>query len=179
MVMTRTHTRLMITAALTFLIWGCYVLWVRQALMTAANPPAVFIATPASAIPFAAVLAYGLAIIIQLFMANKTRLGAVFRPNRGRIIGTLALFCVTPLAILSWYPWIVLGVAPIIVLTFTTAPLAFAGGAIALLLFWYPIACLIISGTRNRWRRFGRFCLMFWSSYAAQVLLLGVDQFRL
>ena len=42
------------------------------------------------------------------------------------------------------------------------------------LLAWYPISCLIVSGTKSWLVRFGLFCLMSWSVYFAVVLWTGV-----
>ena len=97
----------------------------------------------------------------------------VLRLNRGRVVGALALAFVTPIAVFDWVPWIWGGL-----MVFVSGNLQ--GLGIMVLVWaaatglWYPVAALIVSGTRSRWLRFGLFCLMFWAVYAAFVLFGGV-----
>lgn len=138
----------------------------------------VFVVSPLTAVPFALVLAYGVAVIAVLFWGNRRRLRRVLRWNRGRVIGAAALAFVTPIAVFDWVPWILGGLTLFVLgnplgVGLLALILAFASG------FWYPVAALIVSGTRSRWLRFGLFCLMFWAGYAALVLFGGVWHFSL
>lgn len=169
---TRRNIRIL-AALLTVVIWGAYVLWRRDDV--AALGRMTHVATPVTSIPFAVVLGYGLASILGLLHANWHRLRAVFRPNLGRIIGTLALVFVTPFVIYDWFPWIVGGFVLVIIQDPRVWLIIITKGwPLAL---WYIPSCLIISGTKSKWLRFGLFCLMFWSAYSALALMFGVRHF--
>ena len=161
---------------LAVLIWALAVFW--RAPMLLGQPRMVFVASPLTAVPFALVLAYGVAVIAVLFWVNAHRLRRVLRWNLGRVMGALALAFVTPVAVFDWLPWILGG------LTFFAFEDLQSIGFILLVWtvatsLWYPVAALIVSGTRSRWLRFGLFCLMFWAGYAALVLFGGVWHFSL
>lgn len=160
----------LIALGLSVLIWGAYVLLRMDDLP--AQEGFVYAATPLTAIPFALILGYGLATIFGLLLANRHRLRGVLRLTRGHIIGALALALVTPMVIYDWLPWIVLGLLAFVI-PFGILP------AVILTLLWYPVACLIVSGTKSKLLRFGLFCLMFWATYSAQMLLFGVRHFSL
>jgi hypothetical protein len=138
-------------------------------------------------LPFAALFAFGLSVVITLAVANRHRWRVVLRPNRGRVIGAIALALVTPLAIFSWLPsilggwlvvWVMLATSKELVaaLEFFIFSLTFFLLAAAL---WYPIACLIVSGLTSRWARVAVFSLMYLSAYSAIMLVLGTQIFRL
>lgn len=170
--------RLVRTVALPLavLIWALAVLW--RAPMLGGQRDIVFVVSALTAVPFALVLAYGVAAIAVLVGVNRHRLRRVFQPNWGRVIGAVALAFVTPVGIFDWGPWILGGLsffafANLQSLGFMALVWAIAAGV------WYPVAALIVSGTRSRWLRFGLFCLMFWAGYAALVLFAGVRHFSL
>ena len=164
---------------LAVLIWALAVFW--RAPVLAGQQGVVFVVSALTAVPFALVLAYGIATLVVLFGVNRHRLRRVFRPNLGRVIGAVALAFVTPLAVFDWLPAILGGVTAIL-----SVPMALSNGdvggfgIVALAVgLWYPASALIVSGTRSRWLRFGLFCLMFWACYAALVLFGGVRHFSL
>ncbi|MFC3183141.1 hypothetical protein [Cypionkella sinensis] len=164
---------------LAVLIWALAVFWRAPVLL--GQQGVVFVVSALTAVPFALVLAYGIATLVVLFGVNRHRLRRVFRPNWGRVIGAVALALVTPFAVFDWLPAILGGVTAILFV-----PMALSNGdvggfgivAVAVGL-WYSVAALIVSGTRSRWLRFGLFCLMFWSGYAGLVLFTGVRHFSL
>ena len=164
---------------LAVLIWAVAVFW--RAPMLIGQPRMVFVASPLTAVPFALVLAYGVAAIVVLFWSNRHRLRRVFRWNLGRVIGALALALVMPLAVFDWLPWILGGVAAMLFVPLAVSTGDLWGLGIVLLAvgLWYPVAALIVSGTRSRWLRFGLFCLMFWAGYSGLVLFTGVRHFSL
>ena len=169
---TRKKIRLM-AAVLSALIWGAYVFWHRDTL--AADPALVYVPNAGTSALFATTLGYGLASIVGLTFANWRRMRALLRPNLGRILGALALIFVTPFAVVDWLPWIIGGL-----FIFGTQSLAnFVDIALKVwpLALWYVPACLIISGTKSKWLRFGLFCLMFWSALSALILTYGVTHF--
>ena len=94
------------------LIWALAVFW--RAPMLAGQPGMVFVVSPLTAVPFALVLAYGLAVIVVLFWENAHRLRRVFHWNLGRVIGAVALAIVTPVAVFDWVPWILGGLAAVL-----------------------------------------------------------------
>ena len=156
---------------LAALFWALAVFW--RAPMLLKQGGMIFVASPLTTVPFALVLAYGIATSAVLFWANRHRMRGVLRLNRGRVVGALALAFVTPIAVFDWVPWIWGGL-----MVFVSGNLQ--GLGIMVLVWaaatglWYPVAALIVSGTRSRWLRFGLFCLMFWAVYAAFVLFGGV-----
>lgn len=158
------------------LIWALAVFW--RAPMLVGQPSMVFVVSPLTAVPFALVLAYGVAVIAVLFWGNRHRLRRVLRWNLGRVMGTVALACVTPVAVVDWLPWILGGLTLFVLGNLLGVGLLALVSAVAAGL-WYPVSALIVSGTRSRWLRFGLFCLMFWAGYAALVLFGGVAHFSL
>ncbi|OYU41245.1 MAG: hypothetical protein CFE33_04125 [Pseudorhodobacter sp. PARRP1] len=85
---------------LAVLIWGLAVFW--RAPMLVDQPRMVFVVSPLTAVPFALVLAYGVAVIAVLFCGNRHRLR--------RVIGALGLELGTPLALVDWVPVVLGGV---------------------------------------------------------------------
>ncbi|MES2432313.1 MAG: hypothetical protein V4586_00630 [Pseudomonadota bacterium] len=163
---------------LAVLIWALAVFW--RAPMLVDQPRMVFVVSPLTAMPFALVLAYGVAVIGVLFCGNMHRLRRVLRWNLGRVIGAAALAFVTPVAVFDWVPWILGGVAAVLFVPKVTSGDLWGLGIVMLAVgLWYPVSALIVSGTRSRWLRFGLFCLMFWAGYAALVLFGGVAHFSL
>ena len=161
------------------LIWALAVFW--RAPMLVGQPSMVFVVSPLTAVPFALVLAYGLAVIAVLFWVNRHRLHRVFRWNWGRVIGAVALAAVTPVAVFDWgMPWVLGGVAALLFVPKVATGELWGLGIVTLAVgLWYPVSALIVSGARSRWLRFGLFCLMFWAGYAALVLFGGVWRFSL
>ncbi|MEO5615675.1 MAG: hypothetical protein ABIR04_12265 [Cypionkella sp.] len=161
------------------LIWALAVFW--RAPMLVGQPRMVFVVSPLTAVPFALVLAYGIVAIAVLFWVNGHRLRRVFRPNLGRVIGAVALALVTPVAVFDWgLPWVLGGLTAMLWIPAIGTGDLWGLGIVALAVgLWYPVAALIVSGTRSRWLRFGLFCLMFWAGYAALVLFGGVWHFSL
>jgi hypothetical protein len=154
-------------------------IWLIEPLNPAIDPKG-----PA-ALPFAAIFAFGLSVVITLAVANCRRWRVVLWQNPGRLIGAFALAFVTPLAVFSWVPWITGGLVFSFARSVPSEPSAanvlFLLLAIqaALMAFWYPISCLIVSGIKSRWVRFALFCAMFWTAYSAIILTLGTQVFRL
>jgi hypothetical protein len=139
-----------------------------------------------AALPFAAIVAFGLALVICLAVANRHRWRAVLHPNRGRIIGAAVLAFLTPFVVFSWVPWIIGGAVVFlgsVVLSNDPQRYSLALYGLAMLVaataFWYPVACLIISGFRSWKMRVAVFALMFWTAYSASILTLGTMIFRL
>lgn len=127
--------------------------------------------------PFAALLALGIAVLMGLAMANRHRWRAVLRPTRGRVIGALALAFLTPFVVINWGPWL-LGLFVLFTLTGAAGSglgqgLAGLGIFAAAVILWYPAACLIVSGIRGRVMRLAIFALMFWASYSAFLVFTG------
>jgi len=178
-----------LTVGLTVVLMGLRLQWVEPWLRVPGRringqPVAEVVPEGLGALPFAAGLALGLAVVLGPAWANRERWRAVLRPNRGRVIGALILGFVTPVAVYSWTPWIIggiwltLGVAslrqgvPDEILFGLFMSLVAAG-------FWYPIACLIVSGIHGRVMRVAVFALMFWAAYAAILLAVGTHKFTL
>jgi hypothetical protein len=139
-----------------------------------------------AALPFAAVFAFGLALVITLGVANRHRWRAVLHPNRGRIIGAAVLAFVTPVVVFSWVPWIIGGTVAFlgsVVLSNDPQRYSLVLYGLAILIaataLWYPVACMIVSGFRSWKMRVAVFALMFWTAYSASILTLGTMIFRL
>lgn len=128
------------------------------------------------ALPFAATLALAIAVLIGLAVANRHRWRAILRPNRGRVIGALALAYLTPVAIYSWWPWILGGLT--LFLGFLSFEVFFKthGAVLIAAALWYPAACLIVSGIHGRVMRVAVFALMFWAAYSAIILVVGAGE---
>jgi hypothetical protein len=172
--------RLLALAALIFTITLAVRLWWIE--------PAFPLITPKgpAAVPFAAIFAFGLALILTLAHTNRHRWRAVLRPNRGRIIGAAVLAFVTPVVVFSWVPYIIGGAVVIVgSVVLSNNPQQYSvvlyGPAIliAATALWYPVACLIVSGFRSWKMRVAVFALMFWTAYSASILTLGTMIFRL
>lgn len=178
-----------VTVALTAVLMGVRLGWVEPWLRAPGrqiNGRAVQEVVPEglAALPFAAILALGIAVVIGLAWANRKRWRAVLRPNRGRVIGALILGFVTPVAVYSWTPWIIGGI------WLTLGLSSLQEGMLDVILFglamilgaavpWYPVACLIVSGIHGRVMRVAVFALMFWAAYAAILLAVGTHKFTL
>gem|GEM_PF-1202860 len=174
-----------LTAALMVLRLQWVEPWLRaQGRLINGRPIVEVVPEGLGALPFAGVLAFGLAVVIGLAWANCKRWRAVLRPNRGRVIGALILGFVTPVAVYSWTPWII----GVIWLTLGLSSLQ--EGMLDVILFgvamilgaavpWYPVACLIVSGIHGRVMRVAVFALMFWAAYAAILLAVGTHKFTL
>ena len=125
----------------------------------------------------AVVVGYGTVMVWWLVRKTKGQVRDTFRPTRGRIIATVALFLVTPVGVVSYLPFIIAGLLPLVV--FNVPPAGIAAGAVALLLI-YPLAAMIVRHTyERRWLRFGLFALSFWTAYCGLTLITGVNEFRL
>jgi hypothetical protein len=135
-------------------------------------------------LPFAAIFAFGTALILCLAYANRNRWRAVLRPSWGRVIGAVVLLVVTPVAVFAWLPSILgfaIGIGIFVVLGEGgwDVDLEFLALLIVPVLIWYPVSCLIVSGVSARWVRVALFCLLFWSAYSAVILTLGTMKFQL
>ncbi len=143
-------------------------------------PQQEYQATAITAVPFALVLGYALAVIAGLIRANRHRMRAVLRPNLGRVLGAIVLMLITPLVVVNWLPWIIGMLAPFVIGQWRLAvllPMLLLLGVPALA--WYPVSCLIVSGVKRKLWRLMLFALMFWASYSALVLVQGVQSFNL
>ena len=135
-----------------------------------------------AALPFALLLALGLAVLMGLVRANRHRWGTIWRQTRGRVIGALVLGFLTPVAVFDWFPWIAGG------LSLSLGLGVLSGGGISGLavlafwplasLLWYPAACLIVAGIHGHVMRVAVFALMFWAAYSAIILFVGTQQFQ-
>ena len=129
------------------------------------------------AILCALVIGYGLAMLGWLIRKTKGQIGETFRPTRGRIIATLALFLVTPLFVISYLPMIVGG---IVLFMIGDSPFWGFGLLAGLFLVIYPLAAMIVRHTyQRRALRFGLLSLCFWTVYAGHTLYSGVMIFHL
>ncbi len=168
--------KLLFTAILTAIIMMPYSIWQPLISMGGSNP--LFVANWREAVPITMLFAHGLSTIVMLFLENRKRYRRIFLPNKGRIIGAASLAFFTPLVVMDWMPLVV---GPMILMFFpylSLGEIIIQFGVLSLIsLAWYPISCLIIAGTPNKWLRFGRFCLMFWSACAALILMFGVIDF--
>lgn len=121
-------------------------------------------------------VAVAVGVLLSLTVSNLKRWRVVLHPNRGRILGAAILSFLTPGVIFSYVPWI-LGPALISFLS--------AGMLLVMLIFplvmlpWYLISCLLISGVRHRILRVALFCLTWWGTYGALLLYLGYKRFTL
>jgi len=166
--------------ALTFAVVAVvhFTLWrPNQAVNFHDGPAPILLAVLA-----AATLGYGLAAITALLITNWPKKRTVLWPTKGKLIGAFTLAFVTPLAVFSGVPWIVGGMllftAPMLPPAFETLLVA-AQWTLVPTAAWYIPSALIISGTRSHKLRFGLFCVMFWSCYAAHILYTGLKTFRL
>lgn len=124
-----------------------------------------------AALPFAALLALGLAVFVLLAFVNRGRWRAVLRPSRGRVIGALVLGFVTPATVINWGPW---SLGPIAALTLFSERGYWASGLFFLASgLLYPVSCLLVSGIHRRPLRVLMFALPFWDCYSAILLWQG------
>ncbi|MEL0436548.1 hypothetical protein [Phycobacter sp. K97] len=122
-----------------------------------------------------AALIFGQALaMICWLLANVRSAGlTALRPTRGRLISAISLALVTPVQIVAWFPWIVIGLMP-----FAMYQPSFLWSLVPILLPVYPLAALIQYHTYQRkWLRFGLFCLYFWGVYGFHILWSGVQHF--
>lgn len=169
MIGVRLQTRL-IAVVLTLTLWAVFLVW-RFPNIDPTNSQILYRPNLITSLPLCFVFAYGLSTLMSLFIANYDRLNVVLYPNTGRMAGAVILMLFTPVAMMDWIPWIVLGVVPFMIFRSTeeAAVLVLLGFAL-----WYLPSCLLVSGVKNRWLRFWLFCLMFWSACAAVILFSGV-----
>jgi hypothetical protein len=154
------------------LIWAAYYLWRRPILLADNNID--FVASGLWAVLFVAIIALGLSAITMLFATNRSRLRAVLRPNKGRIIGSLILAFITPLAFFGAMP-ITAGLGSVALFferSWESIGLTFVYLGFAAL--WYPVSSLIVSGIKSYLIRFWLFSLMFWTVTSAQMLWSGL-----
>lgn len=109
------------------------------------------------AILAALTLGHVLAMILWLLSHLRSVGIGAFRPTQGRVISGLCLLLVTPIAVFDWLPWIVIGVAPIALVSpdgfLLLGPIAFVV---------YTLAAMIQHQTYQRkLLRFGLFSLYF------------------
>ena len=133
------------------------------------------------------VFAAGLALLTAIAWLHRSRFRVVFRFSRARIIGAAILTALTPIAVFSGVPWLLLPLA-IFGFSFTVtgdsgldlrplfAPLT---ALMASLVVTFPMSCLLVAGLRSRLLRFGGFALIWWSAYAFIVLAFGLRKFVL
>ncbi len=164
----RKQTRIL-ALLITLIIWGAYPLLPNPIVHGGADP-VIFVPDPWTCLPFAVTIAYALALFIVLFRSNSHRMAAVLRPNIGRLFGSFLLAILTPVMFVGWLP---------MTIGFFSIPaiiMGHPGGMMILgvaILGWYPPTCLLISGLKNRFWRFGGFCLMFWAYSSALILASG------
>lgn len=129
------------------------------------------------AIAASLVLGYGIAMLGWLLRATKGQVRYTFRPTRGRIIGAFCLAMVTPIVVFSYLPWVMGGLAPLMLGSEPLFAIAIMLMATALT---YPLAAMIVRHTYDRrWLRLGLFALSFWTAYAGHLLYSGEHVFRL
>lgn len=113
--------------------------------------------------------------IVSLIISNFRRWRVVLYPNRGRVLGAIILWALTPVAVFSYMPWL-LGILSYISL------LALSPFSVLILLLGllpsYPISCLLISGVSRR-LRVALFALVWWGSYSIVLLYSGFQKFTL
>ena len=156
----------------TALLWWAFAH--RVAPVAASGRPAFGTLSPAAAVFAAVFAAAGVAVIAALARANRRRLRAVLRPNRGRVIASIVLAFLIPVMVVEWRP-LVLGLSVVNLLSYPTWRGAIGVPAVLTLAtaIWYPITGLIISGVRERRLRFFVFALAWWSCYAGALLIWG------
>lgn len=134
---------------------------------------------PAIAAGAALLLGMGLGSQITLFLANRKRLNAVFRPNLGRLICTLFLALLVPISQFLALP------IPFFFPVFEAIAKLFQGSLPsydwACLAFFvlvlpaaYASSSLIISGVQSRIVRIALFGQVWAAVYGAVILVVGV-----
>jgi hypothetical protein len=127
--------------------------------------------SPPLAVLCSLVVGYGLAMLGWLVVQTNGQVRKTFRLTRGRVIGAVCMVAIMPLAVLSWFPWIVAG---LVGLFFFEDPIMGGVVLIGMTLAVYPLAAMIVRHTyQKRWLRFGLFCLYFWTGYAFHLLWHG------
>jgi len=102
---------------------------------------------------------------------------ATFRPTRARLIGAVCLGMVTPLAVFSWLPFILIGLIPLVAVDISIVIILLI---LLPIVITYPIASMIIRHTyERRWLRLGLFVLTFLVAYAFLILWQGEQVFRI
>lgn len=133
------------------------------------------------------VFAAGLALLTAIAWLHRGRFRVVFRFSRARIVGAAILTALTPIAVFSGVPWLLL---PLVIFGFSftisgdsgldfrplLTPLA---ALMASLFITFPISCLLVAGLRSRSIRFGGYALIWWSAYAFIQLVFGLRKFML
>jgi hypothetical protein len=133
------------------------------------------------------VFASGTALLLAILLQNRGRYRQVFRISRARLIGAAALAALTPLGIFSGVPWILLPMLVFLIAAASSTGAGLGGMAIPMMAatlviaitLAYPIACLLVSGLRNRFLRFAGFTLVWWSAYCLVLMLFGLRKFVL
>lgn len=161
----RKQTRIL-ALLITLIIWCAFLLLPNPLISNGGSH--FFLPNWWSCLPFALTLAYTLALLIILFRCNFHRMRAVLRPNIGRLFGSFILAFLTPFMIVGVFP--------------VTVGLLLVGGELLLILLfgavmigWYLPTCLLISGLKSRFWRLAGFCLMFWASVSAVMLVSGMQ----
>ena len=161
---------LLFTAAM----WAAYVVWRLPDLAPEATRN-FYVATPHSALWFAAVPGMLLGALAATAFAERHRLRAVFRPRSNRIATTFIVAAILPGRVLAWL---------VIVPAILPAPLRGLPDSnrvlplILALAITYPVASLLIAGIQRKVWRFALFCLYWWSWYFTQILFWGVHSGR-
>ncbi|WP_368184915.1 hypothetical protein [Aestuariibius sp. HNIBRBA575] len=132
------------------------------------------------ALGFSATLAAGLATLVWLIQLTRMDVPReVFQITRARIIAPFIMAFVTPIAVLSWIPWI-LGGFSFFIVSEPALFFGFSGVYIIAMSFWFPICAMIIRHTKNRHIiRVGLFCLMYFSAYSLIMIIWGYQEFRI
>jgi hypothetical protein len=157
---------------ITLVIWGIYPL-LPNPIAHGGGGPVIFVADRWSCLPFAGIFAYALALLIVLFRSNAHRMVAVLRPNIGRLFGSFILAILTPIVFVGWLP---------MTIGFFSIPAFILGHLWGMkilgvaMLGWYLPTCLLISGIKDRFLRFGGFCLMYWAYSSALILISGTHE---
>ena len=171
-----------IALVLSGLVFAIYQVFWRPTFLTD-HAKAAFRAPDAAPVPLlialglSFILGYGLTLLGWLILRTKGQIWATFKPTLGRILGAFCLAMVTPLAVMSYLPWIFGGLIPFV---FTEAPLLASGVTLLATALAYPFSAMIVRHTYDRrLLRFGLFCLVFWTGYAGHLLYSGEVVFRL
>ena len=140
--------------------------------------PSILLGDPVAlpvAIGFALILGYALAMVWWLIRQTRGKVLDVLRPTRGRVVSAICLVLITPIGVVSWLPWIVIGMAPCL---WGNIELEFVWMLGVLCLVVYPLAAMIQSQSYQRkWLRFALFSLYFWAAYAFHMLWRGILTF--
>jgi hypothetical protein len=163
------------------LMWWAFAYRVAFDTGEATYPPRGMLsaATAAVVTTFAAA---GPSVVVALFVANRNRLGAVFRRSRGKVLSAIALGFLTPVGAFGGIPT-VLGGFLVVLAGFLGKPEALAmvlvnaGLIIVASLAWYPVAAVIVSGVKPHLLRLAVFVLIWWSAFGIALLITGHQEF--